>query len=69
MPTAIIRSALGRIELTWDPLPGPLAKAAADAHAVGFLQQTPDLAGIVEAGPLNRVLAARGLGAVAGSSP
>ena len=61
MPARIVRSALGRIELGWDPLQGALAKAAGDAHRVGFLREAPDLGGIVEAGPLEEVLAAKGL--------
>ncbi len=68
IPEAIVRSALSRIELTWDPLPAALAKAADDAHTVGFLRDRPDLAGIVDAGPLNEVLAARGLPPVAGGA-
>lgn len=58
---AVVRSALGRIELTWDPLPASLARAADDAHRVGLLQQKPDLTGIVEGGPLDEVLTAKGL--------
>jgi NitT/TauT family transport system substrate-binding protein len=69
MPEAIVASALARIELGWDPLPGPLARAAEDAHRVGFLHESPNLEGIVEAGPLNEVLAARGLPPVAAGVP
>ena len=65
LPVAIVRSAMSRIELTWDPMAASLAKSADDAHRVGFLQQPPKLDGIVEIGPLNRVLAAKGLPAVA----
>ena len=65
LPEAIVRSALGRIELGWDPIPAALAKAADDAHRIGFLRNRPNLAGIVDAGPLNEVLAARGLPPVA----
>ncbi len=61
MPREIVRSALRRIELGWDPLPAALVKAAEDAHRVGFLHEVPDLAGIVEPGPLAEVLAAKGL--------
>ena len=43
-----------------------LAKAADDAHRIGFLHDRPNLAGIVEAGLLNEVLAAKGLPPVAG---
>ena len=65
LPEAIVRSSLARIELGWDPLPAALAKAAEDAHAIGFLHDSPSLAGIVDASPLNQVLAARGLPPVA----
>ena len=66
LPEAIVRSSLARIELGWDPLPAALAKAADDAHRIGFLHDRPNLAGIVEAGLLNEVLAAKGLPPVAG---
>ena len=70
IPEAIVRSSLARIELGWDPLPGALAKAADDAHAVGFLRDRPNLAGIVDVGPLNAVLTARRLPPVAqGTKP
>lgn len=65
LPEAIVRSSLARIELGWDPLPTALAKSADDAHRIGFLHDRPNLNGIVEAGPLNEVLAARGLPPVA----
>ena len=65
LPEAIVRSALARIELGWDPLPAALAKAAEDAHRIGFLHDRPNLDGIVEAGPLDEVLTARGLPPVA----
>jgi NitT/TauT family transport system substrate-binding protein len=65
LSAAVIRSALARIELAWDPLPAALAKAADDAYRVGFLHDRPDLEGIVEPGPLNEVLAAKGLPPVA----
>jgi len=61
LPLAAVRAALDRIEPTWDPLAATIAKAAADAHRVGFLQQEPRLAGLVDVGPLNRVLAGLGL--------
>jgi NitT/TauT family transport system substrate-binding protein len=61
LPVAVVRSALDRIELTWDPSAATLAKSAADAHRIGFLHQEPHLAGIVDVGPLNQVLAAKHL--------
>jgi sulfonate transport system substrate-binding protein len=66
---AVIRTSLDRIELGWDPLSGALAKAAEDAHRIGFLHDPPDLGGIIDAGPLNQVLTAKGLPRVAGRAP
>lgn len=66
LPEAIVSSALARIDLGWDPLPSALAKAAEDAHSIGFLRERPDLTGIVEATVLNEVLAAKGLPPIAG---
>ncbi len=56
MPLPIVRSALRRVEFSWEPLPQALAKAADDAHRVGFLPGAPDLSGIWELGPLREVL-------------
>jgi len=61
LPVAVVRSALDRIELTWDPAAATLARLAEDAHRIGFLAQQPRLDGIVDAGPLNAVLAAKRL--------
>ena len=65
LPDAIVASALKRIGLAWDPLTSALAKAADDAHRVGFLRDRPDLTGIVEPGPLDEALAAAGLPPIA----
>jgi NitT/TauT family transport system substrate-binding protein len=61
IPLAIVRSALNRVEFSWEPLPSALTKAAADAHRVGFLPSEPDLSGIWELGPLRDVLREKGL--------
>lgn len=61
MPLPIVRSALRRVEFSWEPLPKALAKAANDAHRVGFLPAAPDLSGIWELGPLREVLREKGL--------
>jgi NitT/TauT family transport system substrate-binding protein len=61
IPLAIVRSALARVEFSWEPLPAALAKAAADAHRVGFLPANPDLSRIWELGPLRDVLREKGL--------
>ena len=66
LPEAIVSSALARIDLGWDPLPSALAKAAEDAHTIGFIRERPDLTGIVESDVLNEVLAAKGLPPIAG---
>jgi NitT/TauT family transport system substrate-binding protein len=65
IPLPIVRSALKRVEFSWDPLPKALAKAADDAYRVGFLPAAPDLSGIWELGPLREVLREKGLPAPA----
>jgi NitT/TauT family transport system substrate-binding protein len=69
MPLSIVRSALRRVEFSWEPLPKALAKAADDAHRVGFLPSAPDLSGIWELGPLREVLREKGLPAPAEGTP
>jgi NitT/TauT family transport system substrate-binding protein len=64
LPVSIVRSALARVEFSWEPLPAALEKAALDAHAVGFLTARPNLEGIWELGPLQQVLKEKGLPAV-----
>jgi NitT/TauT family transport system substrate-binding protein len=61
LPLPIVRSALRRVEFSWEPLPQALAKSAADAHRVGFLPSAPDLSGIWELAPLREVLREKGL--------
>jgi NitT/TauT family transport system substrate-binding protein len=61
IPLPIVRSALRRVEFSWEPLPQALAKAAADAHRVGFLPAAPDLEGIWDLRPLRAVLREKGL--------
>jgi NitT/TauT family transport system substrate-binding protein len=65
LPLAIVRSALARVEFSWEPLPAALDKAALDAYRVGYLSTRPDLSGIWELGPLQQVLNEKGLPAVA----
>jgi NitT/TauT family transport system substrate-binding protein len=61
MPLTIVRSALRRVEFSWEPLPEALTKAAADAFRVGFLPAAPNLSGIWELEPLREVLQEKGL--------
>ncbi len=49
----VLHRALGRVEFTWDPLPGALSKAAQEAHDAGFLKSVPDLDGLFNLGLLN----------------
>jgi len=69
LPEAVVRSSLERIELGWDPLAAALAKAAEDAHAIGFLKERPNLTGIVDTALLDGVLAAKGLPPVSKGAP
>lgn len=55
----VIADAWSRLHFGWDPLAGLLQEEADHAHAVGLLGAV-DLHGIVDAGPLNRVLAQLG---------
>jgi NitT/TauT family transport system substrate-binding protein len=61
LPVAVLRSALARLELTWDPLEGALQKSAQDAHSVGFLAERPNLSGLVDLSPLNQALRSKNL--------
>jgi NitT/TauT family transport system substrate-binding protein len=65
LPDAVMTRAMQRVELTWDPIPASLRASAAHAHQIGFLREAPDINGIHSLATLNRVLAAKGLPAVA----
>ena len=52
----VLASALGRVELTWDPIAASLRKSAAIARRVGFLKTEPRLDGIYSLNLLNEVL-------------
>ena len=52
----VVDRALGRLELTWDPILSSFRRYAEAAHAAGFLKQVPDLRGVSDLRPLNRVL-------------
>jgi NitT/TauT family transport system substrate-binding protein len=61
----VITRALGRVELTWDPIAQSLERQAESAHKIHFLRQKPDLRGIYELDLLNEVLRSKGLPTVA----
>ncbi len=61
----VIKRALDRVELTWDPIASSLDKQAQAAHTIHFLRQQPDLRGIYELGLLNEVLHQKNLPPVA----
>ncbi|WP_369204666.1 aliphatic sulfonate ABC transporter substrate-binding protein [Streptomyces sp. PU-14G] len=63
LPDTVLDAAFRRIEVTDDPLAGTLKKQAGHAVATGLLDK-PDLAGIYDLAPLNRVLASAGRPAV-----
>jgi NitT/TauT family transport system substrate-binding protein len=52
----VISRALGRVELTWDPVAPSLRKNAAFAHEIGFIKAAPRLDGIYSLRLLNEVL-------------
>ena len=56
LPIAVIRSALDRVEFTWDPLCNSLFKSAEDAYQIGFLHEHAKLDGIYDLMLLNEVL-------------
>jgi NitT/TauT family transport system substrate-binding protein len=67
LPQAVINHAFPNVAVTYDPLAKSLAVSADHAFALGFLGTSkPDLSGIYDLEPLNRVLAAKGLAPVTG---
>ncbi|HEU5226454.1 MAG TPA: ABC transporter substrate-binding protein [Ktedonobacteraceae bacterium] len=62
----VVDLAFHNLDITYDPLASTLFKAADSAYALGFLGSSkPDLKGIYALGPLNSVLASKGLPKVA----
>ncbi len=61
LPSQILDSAMKRLELTHDPVSASLFKCAEDAHAIGFIRQTPDLTRIYDLKLLHDVLREKGL--------
>ena len=61
-----IDMAYNNLDITYDPLTSTLQESANRAFALGFLGSTnPNLSGIYYLGPLNQVLASKGLASVA----
>lgn len=61
LPDTVIRTALKRLEFTWDPIRSSLKKCALDAYRAHFLREMPDLARIHNLILLNEVLKEKGL--------
>lgn len=61
MQAEVIKRALDRVELTWDPIPPSLRKAAEFAHKIRFLKAAPQLDRLYALELLNEVLRERGL--------
>jgi NitT/TauT family transport system substrate-binding protein len=57
---AVIERAFANITLTTDPLAGTFPQLARDGVTAGVSSTEPDLAGLVDLGPLNAVLTAAG---------
>jgi NitT/TauT family transport system substrate-binding protein len=57
----ILKSAMDRVEFTWDPVPSSLYRAAEGAHKIGFLRKKPQLVGIYDLAILNEVLTEKNL--------
>jgi NitT/TauT family transport system substrate-binding protein len=57
----VLERALERVELTWDPLPTSLYRAAESAHKIGFIREKPDLRSIYDLTILNEILAEKKL--------
>ena len=54
---AVIDEAWGKLTFTFDPVAGSLAQGAANAYALGFLEEQPtDLSGLFKLDQLNEVL-------------
>lgn len=65
LATGVLDDAFSRLQVTYDPLPGPLMRAAQSAFDAGFLgRQMPDLSQLYDLTLLNRVLKEKGKKAV-----
>ena len=67
LPGKEIDLAYANLDITYDPLSSTLLQSADRPFSLGFLGNSkPDLSGVYNLGPLNQVLASRGLATVAG---
>jgi sulfonate transport system substrate-binding protein len=65
LAAGVLDDAFGRMQVTYDPLRGPLMRAAQSAFDAGFLgRQMPDLSHLYDLNLLNQVLAEKGRKAV-----
>ena len=65
LAAGVLDDAFGRMQVTYDPLRGPLMRAAQSAFHAGFLgRQMPDLSHLYDLTLLNQVLAEKGKKAV-----
>lgn len=61
LPATVLDDSFGRLQVTYDPLRGPLQRAAQLAFDAGFLgRQMPDLSELYDLTILNQVLSAEG---------
>src|SRR3989440_875818 len=67
LPSKEIDMAYNNLDITYDPLSSTLQESANRAFALGFLGSTnPNLTGIYYLGPLNQILASKGLASISG---
>lgn len=64
LSAAVLDGAWTRQRVTYDPIGSSIAQSAKAAFAAGFLDQEPDLSGLVDLTLLDQVLAEQGLPAV-----
>jgi NitT/TauT family transport system substrate-binding protein len=64
LSVAVLDGAWSRERVTYDPIGASIVQSAKSAFAAGFLDQDPDLTGLVDLTLLNQVLAEQGLSAI-----
>ncbi|MEI8307143.1 MAG: ABC transporter substrate-binding protein [Chloroflexales bacterium] len=68
LASTVLDQAISTLDFTYDPLAASLFTSADHAFALGFLGDSkPDLSGIYDLGPINKVLTEKGLSEVKGS--